>query len=580
LFFVALRKSSKKLKWFFGIFGLIFIVAIILILFSRGAGGISIEIRGAENVKSGETVYYTVFYENKTGEDITDAEIRFFFPKNTEILDGDIVRVSTDEGWEVVKQLSIVKSGRQARESFAAKIFGLPGEEFKLKAAFITGGEEQKVRQEAKFSARVEGTPLTLNLQLSDRAQIGSEFNFNISYFNQGNFDIASSSESFFEDVPNLELRISYPEDFSFLSAEREPNRSGNVWFLPGILKNSGDSFKISGKFGGQADEEREFRAEIGVTDSEGNFIVFAQDEAKTTLVGEALTVFQTVNDARDFSVSPGEELLWQVAWRNSFQEEIDNVVVEVKLNSPALDLATVRVENGRFDSFRRTVVWDKTQNRSLETVRPTEGGTFTFRVKVKDNPPFNSAIFSEARILSRNNESLVYEDNIEIKVVSQASIAARGFYYTSYFTNTGPIPPKVGQLTTYTIIWQVFNSSNDLKDARVKAKLPSNVLWLGFSQPESEVMSYDNLSREMFWSIGELEAGTGVSKDIREVRFQIALTPEISQVNQVAGLVSQIVLEGFDSFSGLPVRAQASDITTQLPEDLKVGYTGGIVVP
>lgn len=577
---MAERTRSKGL-FIVLILTLVILIGLVLFSFFRIAGVVSLEVRGPSNLKSGESVFYTIVYENNVGRDLHDAEIRFFFPKNVELLEKpDVLIVERVEGFEVIKKISIVKAGRRARESFGAKIFGLPGEQIELKAAFIYGQDENSLIREEKFIALIEATPLSLNLRLPEQARIGSEFKFAVEYFNQGDFDIASTSGTFFKNIPNLELRLYYPDEFSFLSAERTPSRSGNVWFLAGVAKSSGGQFEISGRFGGEEGEEKLFRAEIGVVDAKGEFVVFARTETKTTLVGSALTVFQTVNESRDYVASPGEELNWRVSWRNSLSEAVENVVVELEFDSSALDLATLKVSGGTLDTFKKTVTWDKTQNPALATTRPTEGGTFSFSVKLKEDQPFNSSINATARILSPEAESLSFEDVLEIKVASQANIVARGFYYNSYFTNTGPIPPRVNQQTTYTIIWQVFNSSNELKDARVKAILPSNVQWLGVFQPKDEKIEFDNGTRQITWSIESLAVGVGLTSSPKEIRYEVSLLPDFSQVGRTPPLVSNILFEGFDVFSGLPVNVKAPDITTQLLDDLRVGYTGGIVQP
>jgi len=304
------------------------------------------------------------------------------------------------------------------------------------------------------------------------------------------------------------------------------------------------------------------------------------ETETKTELLGSALTAFQMVNGSREYVASPGEELFWEISWQNSLSESVGNVILELELDSAALDLNSLEIEDGRFDQFRKTIIWDSSQNNVLKEVRPSEGGKMRFKVRVKNDPPFNSAVVTTAKILGPSSEALGHEDVLEIKVSSRVNISARGFYYNSYFTNSGPIPPKVGQTTTYTIIWQVFNGSNELKGARVKAILPGNVQWLGMHQPANENIVYNNLAREVVWLIDSLEAEVGLSKPPKEIRFGVALTPEALQANQAATLVSGIAFEGFDIFSGLPVKAQATSITTQLPEDLRVGYTGGIVQP
>src|SRR6185436_759639 len=64
------------------------------------------------------------------------------------------------------------------------------------------------------------------------------------------------------------------------------------------------------------------------------------------------------------------------------------------------------------------------------------------------------------------------------VRVASEATLAARSVYSRGPFKNTGPIPPKVGSPTTYTVYFDLGNTENDIADGKVTAKLGPNVKW------------------------------------------------------------------------------------------------------
>jgi len=68
---------------------------------------------------------------------------------------------------------------------------------------------------------------------------------------------------------------------------------------------------------------------------------------------------------------------------------------------------------------------------------------------------------------------------------------------------NTGPVPPKVEQPTTYTVVWTVDNTSSAVGNAKVTATLPPHVKWLNETSPSGESVSYDQNSGLVTWEIG-----------------------------------------------------------------------------
>ena len=116
-----------------------------------------------------------------------------------------------------------------------------------------------------------------------------------------------------------------------------------------------------------------------------------------------------------------------------------------------------------------------------------------------------------------------------KLKIDSFMQLSNNLYYNSDTIPNHGPLPPKVGQETTYTVVWSVINAFNNINNAQVRATLPSYVKWLGKIYPENEKLSYNSDTGEIIWNIGELSAGQGYANPPKEVSFQIGLTPSIS---------------------------------------------------
>ena len=142
-------------------------------------------------------------------------------------------------------------------------------------------------------------------------------------------------------------------------------------------------------------------------------------------------------------------------------------------------------------------------------------------------------------------------------------------------FANTGPIPPKVDQETTYTVIWTVDNTANSISNAVVKSSLPSNVKWLGKIDPLGEDISYDKSNGSIVWNVGGLNTYTAGTSKRRQVAFQIALTPTINQVGNDLILVNQSNLTASDDFTDESLKSNLGSQSTKFSTDpqFKDGY-------
>ena len=65
-------------------------------------------------------------------------------------------------------------------------------------------------------------------------------------------------------------------------------------------------------------------------------------------------------------------------------------------------------------------------------------------------------------------------------------------------------MPPKAGEETTYTLLWQAKNFYNDLENTKVKAVLPEECKLTGEIFPKEAKLSFDFKSREIVWDIEE----------------------------------------------------------------------------
>jgi hypothetical protein len=146
--------------------------------------------------------------------------------------------------------------------------------------------------------------------------------------------------------------------------------------------------------------------------------------------------------------------------------------------------------------------------------------------------------------------------------------LSAKSLHYIGPFQNSGPIPPKAEQETTYTITWTVTNPLNNLSGARASVVLPPYIKWLGAVSPDRENVSYDSGTGVVIWNIGNISAGAGTISSAREVSFQVSLLPSVNQIGTAVGLTGEAQLIARDNFTLTNVSDSFPMVTTNLSSD------------
>ena len=252
-----------------------------------------------------------------------------------------------------------------------------------------------------------------------------------------------------------------------------------------------------------------------------------------------------------------------------------------MKLNGDVLDKFSVLVSNGGFySSVDNTITWDKSSNKNLSVIEPGEKGSVSFTFKslplVKNdtdifkNPQISIDVSASGKRISDTNvpEEVTTSIGKKIKVESDLAVVPRIVYFTGPFKNTGELPPVADKQTTYTVVWTVTNSSNNVSGAVARTTLPTYVKWLGVVNPAGEDISFNEAGGEVVWNIGDVERGVGVTSSAREVAFKIGFLPSVSQVGKVPTLTSKTTLTGTDSFTGTVIRDIKDSLSTRLSTD------------
>jgi hypothetical protein len=545
------------------------VISIIILLLITGLVGLwyfqrnnyskeilKVEILGPEVVQAGEEIEYLVRYKNNGDVILENPELIFEYPEHS-ILENDT-------GVRITEKVDDIYPGEEKSFRFKARLIGKENEIITANTWINYQPKNLKARYESKtsFSTQIKFVPLTFEFDLASKIETGQKLNFSLNYFSNFNCELS-----------DLKIKLIYPDNFLFESSIPQPIET-TEWQIPLLSQASGGRIRILGDIDGDTGDQKVFRAELG-TYMDGEFVILKETAQSIQIIEPAIYISQVVNNSPNYIANPGDLLHYEIFFKNIGRKSFTKKFLLVKLDSEAFDIETLRSDRGETGPGDNSIIFDWKNIPKLSFLDAGEEGKVEFWVKVKDET------FSQESInLVLRNEVLISEaeKEFEIKLNSKLDVLQKAYFQEEFFGNSGPLPPKVGESTTYTILWQVKNYSNQVTNVKVKAVLPSNVKPTGNFFPEDSKFTFDSVSKEVIWNIGNIDAYQGTGKIPLTLAFQVELTPSTSQIGKTAILIKEASVVGQDKFSQDILSSDVLEIDTSLPEDESINYEQGII--
>ena len=511
---------------------------------------LKLEISGPSEAKLAEEVEYNVKYKNNGNVRLEDAKLYFEYPNHS---------ITPENKLMIEKSLDDIYPGEERNISFKARLIGKEGEMEMVKATLRYRPKNLSAfyESETTFTTQIKDVPLTFEFDLPSKTESGKEIRLRLNYFSNVNYPLS-----------DLGIKLNYPSDFEFL--ESTPQTLDKTEFDVGLLNLAeGGRIEVLGKMGGNVGEVKIFQADLGQWQN-GEFVVLKTANKGVEIIKPLLYIIQEINGNPKYIANPGDLLHYEITFKNIGERILENMFLIVKLEGD-FDFDTLKNDIGNFNKDENKIIFDYTMVPELKRLLPMAEGKIEFWIKLKDefenkNPEIKNTISLDG-----------FEEVFSNKVNSKIEISQKGYFSDEIFGNSGPLPPRVGETTTYTIMWQVKNWNNDLKNVKVKATLPPEVKLTGkiFPEDQASKFAFDPQSREIVWEIGDLAAGTNPGPNIN---FQIALTPTIDQRGKAANLISQAQVSAEDLWTEATLEKTSNPIDTTLPDDPTITESQKIV--
>jgi len=484
--------------------------------------------------------------------------------------------------------LGTIPAGGIKNENIKFVLFGEQGStrQIKISLEYRVEGSNAIFVKEKLYDISISSTPINLSIDAPTETSSNQDITLNV-----------KTSLNATKPVSKMLLKVDYPIGFQFVSANPAPSLGNNIWNLGDLAPGAERNIAILGKMLDVFDgEEKVFRVWSGSQSSADKSlidVVFNSLEHTIFIKKSSIEAKLMVNGVyqREYAIDTKTPIQGQIQWTNNLETKINNLKITAKISGNAVNRKTIVAREGFYNSSQDLIIWDRNSQSKFIEINPGDSGSVSFSVSplslfstaggIISSPTINIDV-SVTGQQAQNGGAIMELSNSEskiVRVISDVGLSAKALYYSGAFTNSGPIPPKVEQKTTYAVVWSLSNTANNISKAQVRATLPPWVRFVGKFSPATEDLSYDSLSKEVVWNIGGISKGTSITGAGREISFQIELTPSLSQVGTVPIIINDTVLTGHDDFANVDVRVNKNSLDTRLLNDASLPVDGGRVV-
>ncbi len=539
-----------------------------------GGKGVKFEIRGPEQIVSGGESNLDIQIINSSDVPLAESSVFLMLPQEFSLIKSDPAP-QTANTWV----LGTLEPGGKHQIKLKGAVIKEIGGEFLLNATltYKPANFNSDFQNVASFKAGVSSSILETAIETAAEHSVGDEAVFKIKYRNLSEVEAASAA-----------IKVILPEHFIFVTSTKPFSDKEEV-LIEKLGPNSEGGFEIYGTFSTAANESEKLVSQISFIRKD-NFILQHQSEISLALIGSDLALDLTINGGKEEVLSFGDVVYGAVHFKNTGAKTLQNVALSaifesnpLKNDKSLIDWATFKEPFGaRRESLK--VTWDSNSLMLLKELAPGEEGNVDFSFNLIDKPftfenrDYKISFHIEGLIEKINGKKvdrLVSSQKLIFPILTDLSFEATGRYFNedNIALGLGPLPPKVGEKTTYRIFWTIKNSLHDLSEITVKAKMPKNVSF----GPRSivPVGTLSHTEDEIVWRIENLSSLVSRA----EVSFDLGVIPQVGDVGKVLNLLEASEITAKDVALDKTTVLTPDPITTEITED-EEGRGRGAVAP
>lgn len=525
----------------------------------------SFEISAPSEIVAGDTATYQIDLINNENVDLENIEISIIYPNSFVFKSADPKSLSFNDNRWIFDNLG---AGEKKSIKIKGDLYGEVGSTLVCVAniTYKPRNVSSNFNQTSEASTKINSSDIDIEVNIPNTAQVDKEFEYIIKATNPTDFDIS-----------NIRIESILPENFELVSSE--PNyKSSYYWDFPKIIAGETHEIKLNGKITGQIGDASDVKIRFGLFDGHDNFYLQGEDIYSIKLVDVSGDLKLLVNGVEGNAKNPGDLLEYTLFYRNTGSEILKDNIFTLKFDNKKLLDENSIITDDQGEYSNGVITWSSQKIEKIKNIEPNQEGAFVFKIKiispiiVDSIEDSNFSIKAKSKHIAKRGESkeeVTIEGNgIETKINSEVILTseARYYDYQGKQVGSGPLPPKVGEKTTYRIYLTLANRTNDVDNGRIEILLSERAKW-----EMKKIVSVGDLKFEgdiIIWEIGKIPANTGQFANSMTAEFEVSIEPEQEDVGKVIGIIKEMKLMGLDSFTSNKVEIIQEGLNTTLTKD------------
>jgi hypothetical protein len=543
------------------------------------ASGVIVAIDGSEAIGLGREESFTIRWSNPSMQPEQEVELRFSMPG--EMLVSSLVP-PPDDAEHFVWRLGMLQPGAKGEIKLKGVFLGTLGSKSALQAVATSRGSNGGRPREALVTKPLiyNETVLAGLFHVPTKVVAGDPVTIRYDVANRGS-----------QGLRGLKVRLKIPEGFVPSATSTGFQRLGSTleWEAPlgDLPAGTTTTLRMAGIFAAQSSGDVKTEARIGAGRPDRSFLPLLVGESTFTVLAGDLGLKLVANGSdQDRTMAPGDPLRITIQYKNLSPEKLSAVKLVLGFESLADGKSATGTswlawrdleDEGRGVSTTKTRIqtirYDQTTSPVFAQLLPQEEGTIDIEIptlfassSTKDAAIRLTLEGSMATVGNDRSTRLIRTAPLTFRYRSDAQLEAEARYFTEEGApiGVGPLPPVAGKTTSYRLFWTLKKALHPLENVQVSAVLPASVVWGATSSTEAGVLSYDEKTRAVTWSLNLMP------EEVDEVQssFEVQLTPTEFDAGRFAQLLGESKLTANDPTVSEAVIRSLPPITTDLEND------------
>ncbi|MBI5793865.1 DUF11 domain-containing protein [Candidatus Uhrbacteria bacterium] len=518
-------------------------------------------VEGPDEVKSGEPSSFTFIYENTGSVPIASLKMKLNVPDSFHVL-SSVPEPDESGEWTI----GSVSAGSDGKITVSGVFLSEVPSSQRLQALYTykPANFNSDFQDIATHKVEIVDSVVALSLTGPEKALAGDTSEYVVNVQNTGS-----------EPVYNLRVTPNLPQDFSLSQSDPALGENETSWNIltlaPGELK----AITLKGSFTSTASGEQKVSVSVGFVDDELT-LPQATQEVVTDVLGGSVAFSVIVNGSNENqNAQVGDSLRISIDYENASEETVEDLSFDMNLTGQngAVPIDWSRADLGDGSRSGNTISWDQSAISSLKKLDPDDSSVIDLLLPVSselnlgDADAFTITVtLTLGKVGNVTSTRILDATPITVSLNSDVRVNAQARYYSESGSaiGSGPLPPKVGETTSYRVYLNVTNSLHTLSGVKMSTTIPQDVTWLDNTDTDIGTVSYNATTRLVTWSISKMPVTVGHAG----AWFDVLIHPDAGDVGRFVKLANTTSFEAKDTVTNESLSESLSELTSELPED------------